>query len=71
MLQITATVVTVNAVVTATWKRSSPLWVGGGKGGRHRLGGKGGSHRQVSYAKMMRLSPLANYLTAKRLSQRF
>ena len=30
--------------------------------------GKGGSHRQVSYAKIMRLSPLANYLTAKRLS---
>ena len=68
MLQVTATVVTVNAVVTATWKRSSPLWVGGGKGGRHRLGGKGGSHRQVSCAKILRLSPLANHLTAKRLS---
>ena len=31
MIQMTATVVTVNAVVTATWKRSSQLWVGGAK----------------------------------------
>ena len=61
------------SVITAMWKRSSPLWVVGGEGkeGRHRLGGGGGSHRQVSYAKVKRLSPPANYLTASRLSPHF